>query len=338
MLKPLMFSLLCIVIFTSCKNNTNGPDVSSVKINLTTKRFEKDFFAIDTNNIIPQINKLATEYPRFNDNFLTTILGIDSKWPPDTTAYYLKGFIAYNRSVYDSAEKIFADFSPYEKDIKQGLQHVKYYFPAYKIPNNIITYIGPADGYGDILDENVLIVGLHAHLGKDFPLYKTGAVAETYPQYITERFTPEYIVVNCIKNIVLDLYPENTEDKRLIIQMIEKGKRLYLLQQFLPSTDEYKLIGYTAGQMKDSYAHEAIIWDLFVQNNILQVADNNLIKNYVSEGPKTQELGENAPGNIGSFAGWQIVKKYLKKKAGVTPAILMQTDPEKIYQEAKYKP
>ena len=338
MFRFFLLILLSVFIFASCKNKNDGPDVSAIKINLTTKRFEKDFFAIDTNNVIPQMNNLVAAYPGFSNNFLSTILGIDSKWSTDTTAYYLKGFIAYNRSVYDSVQKIFSDFSPYEKEIKKGLQHVKYYFPNYKIPNNIITYIGPADGYGDILDENVLIIGLHAHLGKNFPLYKTGAVAETYPAYITERFTPDYIPINCMKNIVLDLYPENTEDKRLIIQMIEKGKRLYLLQQFLPKTEDYKLIGYTAAQMKDSYAHEAVIWDLFVQNNILQVADNNLIKNYVSEGPKTQELGENAPGNIGSFAGWQIVKKYLKKKAGITPAILMSTDAEKIYQEAKYKP
>jgi hypothetical protein len=47
---------------------------------------------------------------------------------------------------------------------------------------------------------------------------------------------------------------------------------------------------------------------LFVQNNYLQMGDNNHIKNYLSEGPKTKELGEKAHSNICSFAGWQIVK------------------------------
>ena len=218
------------------------------------------------------------------------------------------------------------------------MQFVKYYFPQYKIPTKVITYIGPADGYGDILDDDALIIGLHAHLGKDFPLYKTGAVAETYPDYITARFEPEYITVNSMRNIVDDIYPEKTDDKRLIIQMVEKGKRLYLLSKFLPETEEYRLIGYTKQQMQDAYAHEPAIWNLFIENNYLQTTDNNLIKNYVSEGPKTQELGENAPGNIGSFSGWQIVKKYIDKNPGVQPDSLLRTDAEKLYRESRYKP
>lgn len=337
MRQSLSFSLLLVLLFISCNANKDTPDVSSVKVKLTTYRFEQDLFAADTNNITPQIAKLITAYPSFGENFLSTILGIDPKTSPDTTALYVNSFISNYSNVYDSAQKLFADFKPYEKQIKRALQYVKYYFPAYKIPSNIITYIGPADGYGDILDEDALIIGLHAHLGKDFPLYQSESIQQTYPAYISARFTPEYIPVNSMINIVYDMFPEKTEDKRLIIQMVEKGRRLYLLNKFLPETDEHLLIGYTPAQMKDSYAHEGTIWNFFIQNNFLQVADNNLIKNYVSEGPKTQELGEKAPGNIGSFAGWQIVKKYMKK-SGITPDSLMKTDVEKMYQEAKYKP
>jgi len=334
----LLLSLMICIAFFSCTHKSDVPDVSGIKVDLTVKRFEQDLFALDTNNIMPQTDRLIASYPSFGENFLSTILGLDPKWSPDTTAFYLRGFLTYNRTVYDTAEKLFRDFSPYTMQIKKGLQFVKYYFPNYKIPSRIITYIGPADGYGDILGDDELLIGLHAHLGKDFPLYKTEQVADTYPEYITARFTPDYIVVNSMKDIVTDLYPERTEDKRLIIQMVEKGKRLYLLQKFLPETPEYMLIGYTEQQMKDAYAHEAAIWNLFIQNNYLQMSDNNTVKNYVSEGPKTQELGEGAPGNIGSFAGWQIVKKYMSKNAGIKPDSLMRVEDEKLYEESKYKP
>ena len=110
------------------------------------------------------------------------------------------------------------------------------------------------------------------------------------------------------------------------------------MQKFLPSVAEHKLINYTDTQLKDCYTGEARIWDLFIQNNYLQVADNNLIKNFVSEGPKTQELGENAPGNVGSFAGWQIVKKYANNNPKVSVDSLMRTSSELIFKEAKYKP
>ncbi len=334
----IIFSSLILFCIFSCNSKNNIPDVSNIKVPLKVQRFEQAFFALDTNNIMPQLDRMLVEYPSFGKNFLIDILGVDPRWPNDTTALYLKSYINYSKTINDTAQKYFRDFAAYEKQIHNGLQFVKYYFPAYKLPTNIITFIGPADGSGDGIGDNFLSVGLQAHLGKDFPLYKTDLVQQTYPEYVTARFTPDYIAVNCMKNIVSDMYPDKSEDKRLLIQMVENGKRLYLLQKFLPESDEYKLIGYTNEQMKDCYLHEAAIWNMFVQNNYLQMADNNLIRNYVSEGPKTQELGENAPGNIGSFAGWQIVKKYAAKYPDVKPDSLMRIDAENLYQAVKYKP
>jgi uncharacterized protein YjaZ len=83
---------------------------------------------------------------------------------------------------------------------------------------------------------------------------------------------------------------------------------------------------------------EAVIWDLFIQNNFLQSIDNNIIKNYIGEGPKTQELGEASPGNIGSFCGWQIVKKYMQQSPSISLDSLLNTNAEIIFEKTKYKP
>ena len=327
---------LCATLF-SCSTN-KIPDVTNIKINLTTERFEKDFFDTTTNNLLVYLKQLNSHSPSFVDNYLTKILNVDPQWPADSAANYVNGFIKAYRPVYDSAEKIFSDFTPYQNEIKKGLQFVKYYYPKYNLPQKIITYIGPADGYGDILAEDALIIGLQHHLGKNNSLYKTTLVQETYPTYISSRFEPSYIAVNCIKNIVNDMFPEKLDDKPMVDQMIEKGKRLYLTSKFLPTTDEDKIMGYLPEQMKDSHAHEAVIWDMFIKNSFLQVTDKNIIKNYVGESPKTQELGEGAPGNIGSFIGWQIIKKYVQKKPATSVQELMKLDTEIIFQETKYKP
>lgn len=333
-----LLSFFLVIALFSCKNK-NVPDVSAIKVDLTTKRFEKELFVLDTADILPQMDKLIAKYPSFGELYLSRILGMDPAMPPDTAAFYIKSFITYYQSVYDASQKQFSDFSPYEKQIEKGLQLVKFYYPQYKLPTQIITYIGPADGYGDAMDgDESILIGLQAHLGKDYPLYKTEPVQEKYPAYVSENFTPDFIAINAMRNIISNLFPEKSEDRPLIEQMVENGKKLYLLSKFLPDAEEYKLIGYTKKQMDDSYAHEAVIWNLFIQNNFLQTTDNNLTKNYVTEGPKTQELGEGAPGNIGSFAGWQIVKKYAQKNPGLTPDQIMKTDAEKIFSEAKYKP
>lgn len=333
-----ILSVLLSTILFSCNSHEKIPDVSNIKINLTTDRFERHLFDTTSNNLFAYIRKLQSNDPSFTSAYLSNILNVDPTWPSDSVAAYVNGFIKAYRPVYDSAEKIFKDFTPYENEIKKGIQFVKYYFPEYKVPGKIITYIGPADGYGDIISADAIIIGLQHHLGKDFSLYKSELVRQTYPDYISNNFEPGYIAVNSLKNIVNDLYPTKTDDQPLVNQMIEKGKRLYLLAKFLPLTDEYKLVGFTKKQLEDSYAHEEVIWDLFVKNGYLQTIDKNIIKNYIGESPKTPELGEGAPGNIGSFAGWQIVKKYMQKNAATTMPQLMNLDAEQIFQQAKYKP
>ncbi len=333
----LLISFFLATLFFSCGQN-KVPDVSDIKIEISTHRFERELFSLDSNNLTAELDQLIARYPSFGENFIFTILNTDPRWSADTAAIYVRDFITAYKSVYDSTEKVFANFTPYEKEIKKGLQFVLYYFPAYKLPKHIITYIGPLDGYGDILTEDALIIGLHHHLGKNFSLYAQTWVQEVYAGYISNRFEPEYIAVNCMKNIVLDMYPEKNEDQSLIIQMVEKGKRLYLLSKFLPTKAENMLISYTDKQLKSCYNHEASIWNLYIQNNLLQTLDNNLIKNYIGESPKTQELGEDSPGNIGSFTGWQIVKKYMEKNPGTKIPDLMSMPAETIFQQTKYKP
>lgn len=331
------FLILAFALF-SCNSADKTPDVSNIKVELTTNRFEKDLFTVDSSNYTTNLDQVISKYPSFGENFISTILNADPAWPADSVADYVHGFTTAYRHVYDTAQIVFKDFTPYEQEIKQGSRFVKYYFPGYKERKKIITYIGPIDGYGDILTDDAILIGLHHHLGKNFSLYKSSFVQETYPEYISNRFEPDYIAINCMKNIVNDLYPEKPQDKPLVQQMVEKGKRLYILSKLLPKTEEYKLIGYTKEQLKAVYEHEAAVWDLFVQNGFLQTLDNNIIKNYIGEGPKTQELGEASPGNIGSFAGWQIVKKYMSKNPGTSLVQLMATDDETIFQQAKYKP
>lgn len=333
----LLSLLVASMLLYSCGNN-HAPDVSDIKIELTTQRFDKDFFALDSNNIAKELEPLLKKYPAFAAIFINRVMGADPNWSTDTLSLYLKSFISHYRPLYDSVQKTFPNFSGYEAAIKKGLQYAKYYFPGYVAPTKIVTYIGPLDGDGDILYPNLFTVGLHQHLGRNFSMYSTEWVRQTYPDYITARFEPAYIAINCMKNIVSDIYPEKLEDKSLVVQMVEKGKGLYLLQKLLPDTKENKLIGYTEKQWKESKEHEAAIWDLFVQNNFLQSIDYNIIKNYIGEAPKTQELGEASPGNIGSFCGWQIVNKYMDKFPSTALPELLAMDAENIFKEAKYKP
>ncbi|MBL0145060.1 MAG: hypothetical protein IPP48_04140 [Chitinophagaceae bacterium] len=126
--------ILITVLFFSCNNGDKIPDVSNIKIDLQTQRFEKSLFAIDSANFSDNFNKVIAAYPSFGENFISTILGADPKWSEDSVAAYVKLFIQLHHSVYDTSTLVFKDFTSYENEIKKGLQFVNYYFLTIKYP------------------------------------------------------------------------------------------------------------------------------------------------------------------------------------------------------------
>jgi len=344
--KTCILFLFIIVFFAGCRSS-DTPDVSDIKVNLETQRFEKDFFALDTNKLTEGLNNLGSKYPLFLPDYIQKVLGLPllSNGAPET-GDMIKKFIADYRPLKDSADKAFKNFIDQADQIKDGLKYVKHYFPAYKTPEKLITFIGPMDayfeastgGYGDALTSDALIIGLQLHLGSNFSIYKSEMGQSLYPAYISRRFTPEYIHVNAIKNVIDDLYPENTIGKSLVEKMVEKGKRLYLLDKLLPETADTLKIGYTGKQLKGCYENEGLIWNFILTNSLAYNTDPSIIKGYIGEAPNTPELGEGSPGYLGLFVGKQIVKKFVEKNPKMSLTDLMKQDPKKLFELSKYRP
>lgn len=331
-------SLLFVIITCSC-GDRNIPDVSGIKAPLQLQRFDKDFFSIDTNHTDQSLQQLHQKYPSFLQDFLFNILALPSH--PDSSSVVVQqveSFIRSYQPLKDSSDKIFTSLQTTEKDIRRGLQFVKYYFPSYKLPTKLITFIGPINSYGNILTTDALAVGLQLYMGKNFSIYQSEAGQELYPAYISRRFEKEYIPVNCIKTIVDDIFPDNNAGRPLVEQMIQAGKRLYVLDHLLPQTADTLKTGYTEKQLDGVYANESTIWSFFVQNDLLYVTDPTITKDYMNDAPLTQAFGKESPGFIGQFCGWQIVKKWMAKNEKTSLAELLNTDPKIIFQQAKYKP
>ena len=345
-MKKTILAVLSIFILFSC-SDTDSPDVSDIKIDLEVQRFDQDFFAMDTSDIIASLQRLDTKYPLFLADYLQNILGLAPVTDTSvTTLAAIRKFIRDYRPLKDSSEKLFGQPKAIEKGIVQSLKYARHYFPKYQLPRKIITFIGPMDayfegslgGYGDVITKDALAIGLQLHLGKDFSIYKSEMGQALYPSYISRRFSPEYIPVNCTKNIIDDMFPDAATGKHLVIQMVEKGKRMYLLDKFMPSTPDTLKIGYTSAQLKGCYDNEGLIWNYFLTNGLVYNNDPGLIKNYIGDSPNTPEFGEGAPGNIGLFVGWQIVKKYMNQHPDLALEALMRTDPKKLFEESRYRP
>ncbi len=334
-----IISVFALLFLVSCGNKKNVPDVSHINLNITTKRFEQDFFNLDTLHLSSALDNINKKYPTFLPDYLYNILGLVP--PQDSIISQIKLFLrdGLYKNVFADAVKQYPSFSKVEKELKLALQLTKYYFPKYQTPNTIYTFIGPIDGVGTaITSDHQFAVGLQGYLGKDYPAYQLGYIAQIYPSYKTRKFEEQYIATNCVKNIIEELYPNKSSGRPLAERMIEEGKRMYLLDALLPYTSDTVKTGYTQNQLELCFKNEKNIWAFFVSGNLLFETEPSLVSPYVTDGPKTQELSEAAPGNIGQFTGWQIVKSWMKEHPKTSMQQLMQTDAMSIFNDVGYNP
>ena len=336
-MKKITCGLLVAFVFWSCSNKSNGPDVSGIKVDIKLERFEKSFFAIDTNNIAKGLTKTHGEFPDFYPDFMRNILGV-SGYPADTTTLSVtKNIVRSYSSFAAELEKKFNNTTSLENELKHDFQFVRYYFPDYKIPV-LVTYVGPLDAPGVALTRNRIAIGLQQYAGKDFPGYQANEVQQMYPAYISRRFDAVYIPANCIKAVIDDIFPDKSTGKPMIEQMIEKGKQWWLLDKLMPATADSLKTGYTQKQLKWCRDNEGLIWNYFVTNENLEVIEPDMVQNYIGESPTTQGMPQSSPGNIGQWVGWQIVNKFAGENSSLNPTEIMNTPARKILTEAKYKP
>ncbi len=343
-----LLPLFLIVILIACNDKTNAPDVSGIKVDLKVDRFEQDFFSIDSNSTKAGLAQVQQKYPTFLPLFVTHVLGLGPISDSNTLAFEgSKRFLHLNKPVFEASQKLYKDFSNQAEELTTGFKYVKHYFPSYTVPT-IITTVGPMDALAPMsnneptpnyIGENFLAIGLQFYLGKDYSIYNDqGFISSIAPQYRSRRFSKEFMASDVFALVIDDLYPDSSKRYPLIERFVEKGKRLYLLNQFLPNSHDSLLIGYTGKQLDWCKDNERSVYNFFIQQNLLYEIDPERLRNFVTDGPTTQGMPEQSPGNIGAFLGWEIVRSYMKKNPAVTLPQLMKTSNKTIFNESDYKP
>lgn len=335
-MSKLYFICILLLCCCSCNKKRQIPDVAKINAPLTVIRSEQDFFRMDITHIVASLDKLEPRYGKFLNDYLYNIVGLPPY--PDSVQRILPFFLKNYSTINDSVQVHFKDLDKDLEPLRLGLKLTKYYFPQYHLPEKLITFVGPMDGYGNVLTSSGLAVGLQMYMGQNFPSYHSEYLQQIYPVYISRRFEPEYIPVNCMKNIIQDMYADNYKSLPLVEQMVEVGKKMYLLDALLPLVPDTLKIGYTKDQLDGCYKKEEAIWNYFTTNNLLYISEPDEIRDYMNDGPRTPALGDGSPANIGTFLGWQIVKKWMSAHPETTMIRLMDVPAGQIFKEAKYKP
>lgn len=309
---------LLITFLISCQKETkNDIDTSGIEVNFSIDRFEQHFYGYEGQNLQALKEKYPLMFPKHTP---------DSIW-------MAKIHDKDEKELYAATQKLYKDFSGVEDDLTDLFKHIRYYDAQFKSPD-VITILSNIDyEYRVIYTDPLLLISLDVYLGKDQPFYAD------YPNYIKENNTPDRIVVD-VANKIIDTQVKPSFNRSFLGKMIAAGKKMYLLDLYVPKKSDVIKIGYAQEKMDWALANESNIWRYFIEQNLLYSTDTKLNKRFLDDAPFSKfYLAEDSrsPGRIGQWIGWQIVRSFMEKN-DVSLQTLLKMNEEEIFKKSNYKP
>ena len=317
MFKTITF-LLALVFLISCgTENKSDIDVSAIKIDVEVKRFDQEFYTVTPEKLPELKNKYPYLFPAQNH---------DSIW-------LNKVQDKDELELFAETQKVFSNFDDEKEQLVDLFKHVNYYYPKFKAPK-IITILSNVDYESKVVyADSLLFVSLDVYLGVDSKIY------EDFPKYVKQNFTKEHLVVDVAKEISKVQVPFST-NRSFISRIVQEGKKLYVLDAYLPKVNDAEKIGYTKEELEWAIFNEEEVWKFFIQNKYLFSTEQDLSRRFIEQAPfsKFYQANDNeTPGRIGVWFGWQIVRAYMKSTE-TSLQELLNIDNEEVFKKSKYKP
>lgn len=331
----ILFLALCgLTCMASC--NSKGTETRLPPVNCRSYAFYKDFAALDTQHLQAGLQQLKNKYPGFLDFYLDTLIGLDIRRRYSDTNKALLNLLTYKdyRDLLDTVNKAFPDTQEPDRRIRAALRNIRQADSVFILPSRIFYFVSFLRLSAITHNDRDLGIGLDMFLGRHFAPYASVGI----PDYATIRFTPENIPVWACRTIYQNRFPFQFEEKNLLEMMLERGKEIYFLEQALPDLPENLLLGFSPEQMKWCNDHEALIYNFFIQNNLLYEKNLQKIMRYVNDGPATPGFEPQCPGNLGSFIGWKLVSSYARNQHTDLETTLTTGNAQAILSGARYKP
>jgi len=320
---------LIVQFISSCgkKACIDAPDVSNIEIKVNIERLDKKLHKIPTKE---ELSDLLDSNPTFAGPFLHI-----TEYPmPEViiTRYHDLLNASDIDSLFYEVDKTFGDMEDIRLQFEEAFRYLKYYYPDFKVPKiqTVVTGISN-DLY---ITDSVIVIGLDYYLGPKGKYPPKGM-----PDYLLKRYQKEYLVPQIM--LLYSNYFNDTDmnDRTAIADMVFYGKAYFMAKNLMPCTPDSLFSGYTSFETNDIEEHEQVIWAGLLENQALFETSPFIKDKFLSERPKTIEIGENCPGRIGRWVGWQIVQKYAKQHPEISlPDIMRTTDAQKIFTDSKYKP
>lgn len=312
-----LFFVLLLFLNSCQKEVKKNVDTSNIEVEFMINRFEQDFYDHRGENL----EELKNKYPLlFPDN------------TPDSI-WMAKINDRDEQELYSETQKLYSSFSDIESELKSLFEHVTYYNPLFNTPD-IITGLSNIDyDYRVIYNQELVFISLDVYLGSTHPFYGD------FPSYIKQNNVRERIIVD-VASAIIDSQIKPLTNRSFLAKMIHEGKKLYLLELYLPLKSEAVRIGYNKIKYDWALTNEEQVWKYFIENNLLYSTDTKLNKRFLEDAPFSKfyiSEDKNSPGRIGQWIGMQIVRSFMANN-DVSLSDLLLKNEEEIFKKSKYKP
>ncbi len=337
MKKTLTYTLILLIILISIScNNRNEKRVLNEKENssyedtfrIKIHRYEKELFSIETNNLKNGLKKLSDEY-----SFFISPSSLDDS----LNLTQLKNYLTDKRvqELYETCLKKYPNVTDLESSFTEIFKKYKTLFPNKNVPE-VYTYVSDLLYEKPIIyEDSVLIIALDMYLGKNYKYYKMLG----QPEYKVDRFSKEYIYVDCMREIAKSIIPQSKDLKTFVDFSIYEGKILYFLDVMLADTPDSIKIYYTPEQLNWCADNETNMWSFIIERKLMYSKDVVIISKLCNDGPFTSVFSKKSPARVGHWIGWKIVKSFMEKNKQITlEQLLKNEDAQDILTRSGYKP
>jgi len=332
-MRLLIVFLLASLILSSCQNTVQdecvyAPDTKGITINLQYEALEEQLPAIKTKqDLVDFFSRNVT----MRDHFFNR-----PAYPSDSV-FINELFGRFSNPHLDTllmeTKTVFGDGAQLKEELTLAFTNLKSYYPDFQVPR-IQTVITGLES--DIfMSDSLIIIGLDYYLGEG------ARFRPNMYEYMLRRYEKNFIVPSIMLLYGIDGNYNGTDlsDRTVLADMITYGKAYYFAKHMMPCVPDSVFIGYTAEEMAGARANQDIIWKKLVEDEAFYSITQQMKQRYIAERPKTYEIGDQAPGRIGTWIGWQIVNKYADKNSDLSlPQLMKVKDAKEIFTESKYKP
>ena len=235
---------------------------------------------------------------------------------PDDSAYMKYENSEAVKMFTPEVEEVFSDIADLENVLGGVKQNMKKELPHINMCE-IYSIVSPYKQSIYIADSTMLLV-LNHYLGAEHKAY------DGFEEYIKKTKQAKYIPYDIVEATIGTFNPyETTGDEMVLSKMLFAGAIVEAKMRIVPEASLSLALGYDEKELEWVEDNQQQLWNALVSKELLYSTSYMDINQLLSLTPCSSILHQQAPGRVGRYLGYKIIRAYLEKNPSTTLSQLL---------------